>query len=340
VAGVAIQAHVFPDELPASIAGMVKCGRPPPLRFVATGAVGSHAPCMNVLALVAADTLLWQLVLQIPRTMAVLAVQVRVLAFQRKSSFPGVIEARGFPAAGGMTTGALRAALPTMHVVRRMAGDALRWRSLVAIPEMTLHASDGLVLVVQWKARLVVIEAYVLPYLRIVTGSAIPPQLALMRLLSLVADGTFVGGVAKAFAGLMAAAASQIQMCAVQREFRAVVIELLAAEFHDVSGTTLVLHVTCAALRGFDALQAAVKPTVRGEVRRNGLVAVEAQLPLAAAVAAVMAICALLLQFLMGHGQLSGHEEFFRVHGVAALRREDTQQDPDKHTFTPCSGSH
>ena len=148
MAGVAIQAHVFPDELPASIAGMVECGRPPLLRFMATGAVGSHAPGMNVLALVAADALLWQLVLQIARTMAVLTVQVRVLAFQRKSSFPGVIEARGFPAAGGMTTGAFRTALPAMHVVGRMARNTLRWRPLIAIPEMTLHASDGLVLVV------------------------------------------------------------------------------------------------------------------------------------------------------------------------------------------------
>jgi hypothetical protein len=97
---------------------------------------------MNVLALVAADTLLWQLVLEIPRTVAVLTVQVSVRLFQRKSGFPGVIEAGGFPAAGGMTTGAFRTTLPAMHVVRRMAGDALLWRPLVAIPEMALHASD------------------------------------------------------------------------------------------------------------------------------------------------------------------------------------------------------
>jgi hypothetical protein len=103
---------------------------------------------MNVLALVAADTLLWQLVLQIPRTMTVLTVQVLVGAFQCKSSFAGVIEARGFPAAGRMTIGAFRAALPAMHIVGRMAGDTLRRRSLVAVPEMTLHAPDGLVPVV------------------------------------------------------------------------------------------------------------------------------------------------------------------------------------------------
>jgi len=51
----AIQARVFPDEFPTSIAHMVKRGRPPLLCSVATGAVSSHARRMNVLALVAAD---------------------------------------------------------------------------------------------------------------------------------------------------------------------------------------------------------------------------------------------------------------------------------------------
>jgi hypothetical protein len=63
VTSMAIQARVFPDQLPTSIARVVERGRQPLLRSVATGTVRSHAPCMNVLALVAADTLLWQLVL-------------------------------------------------------------------------------------------------------------------------------------------------------------------------------------------------------------------------------------------------------------------------------------
>jgi hypothetical protein len=77
-------------------------------------------------------------------------------------------------------------------------------------------------------------------------------------------------------------------------------------------------------LGGFDSLQAAVKPTARGNIRRDGLVAVEAQLPLAATVAAVMTVRALLLKFLMGCGQLARHEEFLRVHGFTALCWEDT----------------
>src|SRR5882672_5343400 len=138
----------------------------------------------------------------------------------------------------------------------------------------------------------------------------------------------------------MAAAARQIEVRTLQQEIRVVVIELLASEFHDVSFTTLMLYVTGTALGGFDPLQAAVKPTVRGHVRGDGLVTVETQLPFAATVAAVMTIGAPLLQFLMGRRQLARHEEFLRVHGVTALRWEDAQQDPENHKFTPCCGSH
>jgi hypothetical protein len=118
------------------------------------------------------------------------------------------------------------------------------------------------------------------------------------------------------------------------------VVELLAAELLDIGGAALMLRMTRAALGGLDSLQSAVKPTVRGDVRGDALVTVEAQLPLAATVAAVVTIRALLLQFLMGGGQISRHEELFRVHGLTAPRWEHAQQDPDNHKFTPCCGSH
>jgi hypothetical protein len=129
-------------------------------------------------------------------------------------------------------------------------------------------------------------------------------------------------------------------MRALQREIRPVMIELLAAEFHDVCFTTLMLGVACTALGGLDSLQTAVKSAVCADVRCDGLVTVETQLPLAGTVAAVVAIRALLLQLLVGRGQLTRHEKLCRVDGFAALRGEDTQEDPDNHELTPCSGSH
>jgi hypothetical protein len=53
-------------------------------------------------------------------------------------------------------------------------------------------------------------------------------------------------------------------------------------------------------------------------------VTIETQLTLAATVAAVVTIRALLFQFLMGCGQLTRHEELFRVQGLTALCRENT----------------
>jgi len=101
-------------------------------------------------------------------------------------------------------------------------------------------------------------------------------------------------------------------------------VELLAAELHDVGLPTLMLNVARPALGGLDPLQAAVKPTMRADVGRDGLVTIETQLPLAATVAAVVTIRALLFQFLMGCGQLTRHEELFRVQGLTALCRENT----------------
>jgi len=265
---------------------------------------------------------------------------VSVRTVERKAGFLGVIEAGGFPGRRGMAAGAFRSALSTVHIIRRMAGHTLRRRPFVAISEMALDASDGLVLVVQREGSLAVIEARVLPHLGIVAGSAIPPQLAPVRLLRLVAHGTFPRSISKGLAGLVAAAAGQSDVCALQREIRVVVIELLTAEFHDIGVTALMLRVTRTALSGVDPPQAAVKPMVCTDVGRDAFVTVETQLPLAATVAAVMAIRALFFQFLMGRGQLARHEEFFRIHGCSTLRWEDTQQDCDKYTFTPCSGSH
>jgi len=63
MAGVAIYAHMFPDEFPSAVARMIECGLAPLLCLVATGAVSSHTACMHILPLVAADAFLWQLIL-------------------------------------------------------------------------------------------------------------------------------------------------------------------------------------------------------------------------------------------------------------------------------------
>jgi hypothetical protein len=159
-----------------------------------------------------------------------------------------------------------------MHVIRGMAGDALRGRSFVSITEMTLGASHALVLVVQRKPGFVVIEPHVLPDLRVVAAGAIPPQLAFVGLLGLVADCAFVRSVAEGFLRLVTALARQVQVRAVQWKVGSVVVELLAAQFDDVGVSALMLGVTCAALCRLDSPQPAVKPGVCADVLADFLV--------------------------------------------------------------------
>jgi hypothetical protein len=171
-----------------------------------------------------------------------------------------------------MAVGALGAPFPAMHVIRGMTGHALRGRSFVSITEMTLGASDTLVLVVQREPGSVVIECHVLPDLRVVAVSAIPPQLAFVRLLGLVADGAFVRGGAEGFLRLVTALARHVEVRAVQWKVGSIVVELLAAQFDDVGVSALMLGVTCAALCRLDSPQPAVKPGVCADVLADFLV--------------------------------------------------------------------
>jgi hypothetical protein len=113
---------------------------------------------------------------------------------------------------------------------------------------------------------------------------------------------------------------------AAQRKVGGFVIEGVAAELHDVGAPTLVLNVTGAALRRFDSLQPAMESLPGSHIGGDFLVAVEAQLPLTCAVAAVVAVGAMLLVLLVSRGQLARHEKFFRVDGFTVPHRQEAQQ--------------
>jgi hypothetical protein len=159
-----------------------------------------------------------------------------------------------------------------MHIIRGMTGHALRGRSFVSITEMTLGAADAPVLVVQRKPGFVVIECHMLPDLRVVAAGAIASQLAVVRLLGLVADGAFARCVAERFLRLVTALARQVEVRAVQWKVGRVVVELLAAQFDDVGVSALMLGVTRTALRRLDYPQPAVKPGVCADVLADFLV--------------------------------------------------------------------
>src|SRR6516162_751079 len=99
--------------------------------------------------------------------------------------------------------------------------------------------------------------------------------------------------VARGFAvGLtrdMAARTRHADMRTLQRVVSMVVIELLAAELHDVGVAPEVLGVAGTTLGGVDTRQSAVEAAMLPDIGRDLLVTVEAQAGLATAIGAVVA---------------------------------------------------
>jgi hypothetical protein len=172
------------------------------------------------------------------------------------------------------------------------------------------------------------------------TGCAVLAQLAVVRLLGLVTGNALARCLAKFLPGEVATVAGDVHMRAMQRKVGSLVIEGLAAEFHDVGAAALMFDVTGAALGRVDAGQMAVEALSGAYVRGDFLVAIEAQLPLVAAITAVMTVRALFLVLLVSSRQFPWHEELFRVHGVAVAHRQQAQQNLHDENSRPQSGSH
>jgi hypothetical protein len=308
---------VLPGERPGGVARVVEARRLPFLAAMADGAVLAEATRVRVLRLMAAVAIARQLVLQISRAVAIVAGDAIVHPFEREAGLLEVVELRGLPALGDVALAALGAALAVVHVVRLVAGDALLGRILVAIAEVTGGARRLRVLVAQRKGRLVVVVADVAPGALVVTGAAVAPQLALVRLLFLMARVAILRRIAIALAGGVATLAHHIGVRAAQRIVGVLVIELLVTQLDDVGCAAEMLGVARAALRDVDAGEAAVEMAVLVHVAGDLLVAVETQLCLTAAVAAVVAQRALLLVFHVSRRQLARHEKSLRIHGFS-----------------------
>ena len=115
-------------------------------------------------------------------------------------------------------------------------------------------------------------------------------------------------------------------MRTLQRVVGMVVIELLAAELHDVSVAPEVLGVARTALGAVDTRNSAVETAVLPDIGRDFLVTVEAQGGLATAVAAVVALRAVLFELGVRRRQFAGHEQSLRVHGLSLPCRDECAQ--------------
>src|SRR6267143_600331 len=183
----------------------------------------------------AAEAVLRDLVLHVAGAVAIGAGDVVVDALEREAGLLLVIELRVLPAAGAVAIGAFRTAIPAVHIVRLVTGHAFLRRVLVAIAEVAGDARHVDVLVAQREVSLVVIVADVPPLAGVMTGVALAAQLALVRLLFLMAGDAFLGRFAKALAHEVATLADDGRVSAAQGELSALVIELLTAQFHDIA---------------------------------------------------------------------------------------------------------
>src|SRR6266566_2267223 len=107
VAGVTADLLVPPGEGPRGVARVVEARRLPFLAAVADAAVLAEATGVRVLRLMAAEAVARQLVLQVPRAVAVVAGDAVVHPLEREAGLLEVIELRGLPARGDVALGAL-----------------------------------------------------------------------------------------------------------------------------------------------------------------------------------------------------------------------------------------
>ena len=98
-----------------------------------------------------------------------------------------MIERYVFPTTGNMASPTIFPKLPAMRILCRMAIITTRWRASVHAVDMTGLASDVCMLPSKRKARSAVIEIHVSPTACIMTFSTVPPKLAVVSVIFLVA---------------------------------------------------------------------------------------------------------------------------------------------------------
>lgn len=211
-------------------------------------AVVAEPAGVRILTPVTAVAVPWNFRVQVARAVTVLALQPLVRTQEREARRLQMIESRGLPAAHRMARGAIRAPISMMNVICCMAGNAVLWRSLVMIRDVTLGACERRMRASERKSGLVVIEMRPPPGVRPVAGGTVPPQSSRMRIIADMTAGALARGIPIAFARRVTAGAGEPGMRAAQRKVGAIVIERGGIELHDVRLAPQMIHMTRAAL--------------------------------------------------------------------------------------------
>ena len=315
VTGVAIDLGVRAHQRKFVLPGMVVVLDLPALVVVTVLAFLAEARRVRIVGLMAAVAVLRDLVLVVAAAVAGDAVDLIVHAEQFEFRFLEMVELRRLPFLGHVALAAVIAARSTMFIVGLMAAHAGLGRLLVPPSDVACIAGHGHVRARQFEVRLVMIELAAGPAQGTVAFAARLRELFVVDVVFLVAADAGRGSFAPSLAFLVAAFAVERSMRSLEREVGEVMIELRAAELHDVGVAASVLRMAGAAFAdagvGHAAVIALMLPHVLGDI----LVTIEAQRALRAHVRAVVAVGAGLFLLYMRLRHLAGHEERFHIGG-------------------------
>ena len=267
---VAVEPGVHPDERKVRLFRVIVGHGLPFLVIVTVIALLTETPGVGVIGLVAAVAVLRDLVLVVATAVAGYAVNVRVRAEQRVTGLLQVVIPGRLPLLGDVALTAIAAARATMLIIGGMTADAGLRRLFVLAAHMAGIASHRAVRARQLETRLVMIEFPTGPTRGSVALAARLAELPMVRVVALVAIDAAARSFAPGDAGLVATIAVERGMRALEREVGQVVVELSAAQMHDISVAALVLGVTCAAFTdtrvGHAPVIAVMLPQVAGDL--------------------------------------------------------------------------
>ena len=314
--GVAIDLGVRAEQRKVRFFRVIVGHRLPFLVVVAIIALLTESPGMRVIGLVAAVAVLRDLVLVVATAVAGYAVNVRVHTQQLVTGLFQVVKLRCLPLLGDMALTAVATARATMFIIGGVTADTGLRCLFVMAAYMAGVTSHRPMRTRQLEVGLIVIEFPAGPTRRTMALATRLAELPPMRIVTLVTINAVDRSFAPVNAGLVATVAGKRGMRSLQREVGQVMVELTAAQMHNVSVAALVLGVTGAAFTDTRVGHASVIAVMLPQVAGDLFMAIQAQRRLGSRVGAIVTVRAGLLLLDMGARHLTWHQQCFHCRGM------------------------